>query len=87
MAGVKELKDSLIAIVALGKAVAEAGKGGFDLGDLGSLVSKFVSDEAFRGKLDAGVKGIEQVGVELSDIDAAEALEVITAVLVELRSK
>lgn len=84
---VKETKEALVAVIALGKAVAELAKDGLDLGDAVALGSKIVSDEVFRAKLVAGVSGLSKIGPELKDVAASEALELIGAIYEELKGK
>lgn len=82
---VKESKEALVALVVLGKAVAELAKDGLDLSDGLALGSKFIADEKFRGALVEGIKGIDKVGAELKDIAASEALELLGAIYEELK--
>ena len=72
---VKETKEAILAVVAVGKFVVEKGKDGLDLNDLGALITKFVEDEQFKGVLMAGVDGIDKVPAELSDLEFAEVIE------------
>ena len=83
---VKESKEALIALVALGKAVAVLAKDGLDLGDAVALGSKLIGDEKFRAKLAAGVQGLDQIVPELKDIAASEALELIEAIISEIKA-
>ena len=85
MSDVHESKEALLALVALGKCVASLASDGLDLSDLGALVSKFVADEKFRGLLEAGVAGISAIPEELKDIDGAEAIELVAALVDALR--
>jgi len=86
MTDVKETKQALVALVILGKAVAELAKDGLDLSDAVSLGSKLVSDAAFRDALVEGVKGIDKVREEIKDIAASEALELLGAVYEALKA-
>jgi len=72
---VKETKEAILAVVAVGKFVVEKAKDGLDLNDLGALITKFVEDEQFKGVLMAGVDGIDKVPAELSDLEFAEVIE------------
>lgn len=72
---VKETKEAILAVVAVGKFVVEKAKDGLDLNDLGALITKFVEDEEFKGVLMAGVDGIDKVPAELSDLEFAEVIE------------
>ena len=83
---VKESKEALVALVALGKAVAVLAKDGLDLGDAVALGTKLIGDEKFRSKLAAGVQGLDQIVPELKDIAASEALELIEAIISEIKA-
>jgi hypothetical protein len=82
---VKESKEALVALVVLGKAVAELAKDGLDLSDGLALGSKFIADEKFRAAVVEGIKGIDKVGPELKDLAASEALELLGAIYEELK--
>lgn len=85
MSGIKESKECLVALVVLGKFIAEGSKNGIGLDDLGALIAKFVSDEKFREVLEAGVKGLEAVPAEIGELDASEALELVGLLIDALR--
>jgi hypothetical protein len=82
---IKESKEALVALVVLGKAVADLAKDGLDLSDGLALGSKFIADEKFRAAIVEGIKGIDKVGPELKDIAASEALELLGAIYEELK--
>ena len=82
---IKESKEALVALVVLGKAVADLAKDGLDLSDGLALGSKFIADEKFRADIVEGIKGIDNVGPELKDIAASEALELLGAIYEELK--
>jgi hypothetical protein len=86
MTDVAQTKQALVAVIKLGKAVADLAKDGLDLGDAVALGSKLVSDEKFRDLLVEGVKGIDQVPAELKDIAASEALQLLGAVYEALKA-
>ena len=77
MSGISESKEALVALLVLGKFVAERAKDGLDLADAVELVKKFVLDEEFKGVLESGVKGLDAIPAELGDIDLQEAVELI----------
>jgi hypothetical protein len=77
MSGIAESKEALVALLVLGKFVAERAKDGLDLADAAELVKKFVLDEEFKAVVEAGVKGLEAIPAELGDIDLQEAVELI----------
>jgi len=82
---VKESKEALVAIVVLGKAVADAAKDGLDLSDALALGTKFIGDDKFRSAIVEGVKGLEKIGPELKDLAASEALDLLGAIYEELK--
>ena len=83
--GIKESKEGLIALVALGAFIVEAGKDGFDLNDISSLVAKIFGDAKFRDLLEAGLKGSGAISEELKDLQGAEAVEIVAALVDALR--
>ena len=86
MSGIMETKETLLALLTLGKFVALRAKDGLDLGDAVALVEKFVLDAEFKSVLEAGVKGLDAIPAELKDIEAGEALE-LAALLIEAMRK
>lgn len=84
---VKESKEAIIALAAIGKVVIDLAKDGVDFGDAVALGSKLVTDEKFRAKVTAGVQGIDKIPAELKDIAASEALDLIEALINEIKLK
>ena len=85
MSGISESKEALVALIVLGKFVAERAKNGLDLGDAVALVEKFVMDAEFKGVLEAGVKGLDAIPSELGDIELQEAVELIGLIVGALK--
>lgn len=88
MVGVKETKEGILALVVLGKFVAERLKDGVQMDDAAALVAK-LGDEAFKAKVMAGIEGMEKIPAEVKDIQLAELLEIaqiIPDVLAELKA-
>lgn len=86
--GVKETKEAILALVVLGKFVADRLKDGVDLADAGALVQK-LSDEEFKTVVQAGIEGVEVVPKELGELDLADFLElakVLPDVLAKLQA-
>ena len=84
---VKETKEAILALVVLGKFVADRLKDGADIGDALALGQK-LTDEAFKSKVMAGVDGLDKVALELKDLKFAEVFElaqIIPEILVELQ--
>lgn len=84
---VKESKEALVALAAIGKVVIDFAKDGVDFGDAVALGSKLVTDEKFRAKVTAGVQGIDKIPAELKDIAASEALDLVEALIDEVKAK
>ena len=83
---VKETKEAVVALVKLGKVLAELAKDGIDWKDGAALASKIVSDEAFRSALVAAVEGAGAIPAELKDIKLEEGIELALAVIGELKA-
>lgn len=73
--GVKETKEAILAMVVLGKFVAERLKDGAQLDDALALGTKLIGDAAFKEKVMAGIAGIDKVPAEIKDISMVEAIE------------
>jgi hypothetical protein len=73
--GVKETKEMLIGLVALGAVVADLLKDGPQIQDAISLGTKLMSDEGFKAKLAAAVEGAGQVPAEIKELDLADFLD------------
>lgn len=78
MAGIKESKEALIALVVLGKLVSERLKDGVQLDDAIAIGQKF-ADEAFKAKVMAGIEGVDKVKEELQDLNLFDLLELAKA--------
>lgn len=85
MSGITETKEGLVALLVLGKFVAERAKDGLDLGDAGALISKFVLDSEFKAVVEAGIQGLEAIPEELGNIDLQEALDLVGLLAVALK--
>jgi hypothetical protein len=83
---VSQTKEAVVALVKLGKVLAELAKDGIDWKDGAALASKIISDEAFRGALVAAVEGAANIPAELKDIKLEEGIELALAVIAELKA-
>jgi urease gamma subunit len=87
MHGVKETKEAILALVIIGKFVADKAKDGLDFSDAMALGQKLM-DEQFKSKVMAGVHGMELIPAEIKDMKMAELFElaqVIPEVLAEIQ--
>lgn len=73
--GVKETKEALLALVILGKFVADRLKDGAQLEDAMALGTALLADSEFKAVVMAGVNGADQVPAELGELDLADGLE------------
>lgn len=78
--GVKETKEAIVALVVLGKFVAERLKDGVQLDDAFALGAKLVDGSDFKDKVLAGVQGLDIVGKEVKELDTADLLELLKVV-------
>lgn len=83
---VKESKEAIIGIVALGTFVAKRAKDGIGLDDAGALFTALVGDEAFRAKVIEAARGAELVPAELRDLSFEEGIELATTLVSALRT-
>lgn len=84
MTDVKETKELIVALVKLGKLAAKQLGDGVDLSDA-VAIAKALADEEFRSAIVDGFSGIQQIGDELKDIDAAEAVALVGVLYAELQ--
>lgn len=73
--GVKETKEGIMAIVILGKFVADRLKDGADFDDASALIQKLLADGAFKEKVLAGIQGADAIPSEVSELDLADYFE------------
>lgn len=83
MAGIQETKEAVAAVAALVKAGKDLAADGIQWTDALQLFDRYEKDPAFAAKMDAGLKGIELIASELSDISLWEGLELVRAVRAE----
>ena len=83
--GIEETKEALVALLELGKFVAERAKDGLDLSDAAALVEKVFVDESFKATLQAAVNGLDKVPAELGDINLQEAFDLVGVLVAKLK--
>lgn len=81
--GIKETQEAIVALVTLGKFVADRLKDGIQLDDALALGEKLVLDADFKKIVTDGITGIDQVPAEVQDLSFAEIIE-LAKVLPEL---
>ena len=72
--GVKETKEAILALVVLGKFIADRAKDGLDFNDAVALGQQLMNED-FKAKVMAGVDGIDKVPMEIKDLKMAEVFE------------
>lgn len=82
---IKETKEAILGVVALGAFVALRAKDGLQLDDAVALVGKLTSDPEFMAKLKSAIDGIDKVPAEVKDLQFAEIIE-LAALLPEILS-
>jgi hypothetical protein len=83
---VKEVKEAAVGLVKLAKVLAELAKDGIDWKDGAALAAKIVGDEAFRSALVDAVDGVAKIPAEVGDLKLDEGLEIVMAVITELKA-
>jgi hypothetical protein len=78
--GVKETKEAILALVLLGKFVADRLHDGLQLDDALALAKVITEESDFKTKVLAGIEGLDKVPEELQDFTFAEILEIATIV-------
>lgn len=86
MSDVQEIKEACVAVVALVKEIQALSKDGLTPADAGSLILKFTTDDAFRTKFVLAFEGLSKIPAEFKEIDTVGGLDIITAVIAELRN-
>jgi hypothetical protein len=81
MQGIKETKEAVLGVMALGFYVAKLAKDGIQMADAGALLAKLQGDAEFAAKLKAAYEGIEQVPAEIKDITVAEGIELAMEII------
>lgn len=88
--GVKETKEAALALIILGKLVADISKDGIEANDLTKLIAA-AQDPEFQKVVKAGVDGAEKIDDEIKDLSLAEGLELgaelLPAILEVLKKK
>lgn len=83
MEGNKELKEALVGFLALACAIAKVSKDGVQVADAAVLFAK-LQEPAVLEKLKAAYADIEKVPSETKDLEVAEVIDLVGAVIPEL---
>jgi hypothetical protein len=82
---IKETKEAIAAVMAVGGFVCKRLSDGADLSDLAALAGKLFSDAEFRAVLEAGATGYDKIPSELKELDFKESIELIDAIMVAFK--
>jgi len=82
---IKETKEAVSAVMAVGGFVCKRLTDGADFSDLAALVTKLIGDAEFRAVLEAGAAGYDKIPSELKDLDFKEAMDLIDSVMAGLK--
>jgi len=84
MSGVKETKELLVAVLAVAPAIIKAAKDGIQISDAVEVYGKVVGDPVVKDKISAAIENVKLVPEEVKDLNFAEVVEIISAVLPEI---
>lgn len=73
--GIKETKEALDGIFAIGQEVAKVAKDGVQVKDAATVAEDLLAHPEFKAKLIAAIEGINKVPAEVKDIDFGEGVE------------
>ena len=79
--GIKEVREVQLALNEVVIFLAERAKDGLAADDAIAVVDKMLNDADFKAKVAAAVENIAAVPAEVSDLDIAEAMELVTVQL------
>lgn len=86
MSDVQEMKEAAVAIVVLIKEIQTLAKDGLQFSDTGSFVLHYATDKVFRDKVTIAFEGLSKIPAEWKELDTVGGLEIITAIIEEIRT-
>lgn len=89
MQGIKETREAIIGVVALGVYIVSRAKDGFNMDDAADFAQKLLLDKEFAEKIQAAVDGIDNVPGEIKDLNFVEVLQLASVIpeIVNMLSK
>lgn len=81
--GTKEIKEAVVALIAIGAFVVSRAKDGVDVADAAALFAK-LQDSEFLAVVKNGADGIDGIGQEIKDLSIAEGFELAGEVIPEI---
>ena len=92
--GTKEIKEALVAFIAITEFLSDRIKDGVGFDDLVATYSKLTSDDVFIKKVKAGYEGLDKIRDELKDLSVEEVTNLgydispsIVSLLLKLKKK
>lgn len=77
--GIKELKDTIEALLEVSLKITSVLKDGYQASDLAVIFELFTKDEEMKKKIALAYDGISKVGGEVKDLDISEGIELTIA--------
>ena len=84
--GIKETKEVLIALMQLSAILAESFKDGVQAHDFAEIIVKFQANPELQAKFMAAYSDINKIPSEVKDIDVAEGIDLVIALLPEIKN-
>lgn len=81
VAGVKELKEAIEAILEISLKIGSVLKDGYQPSDLGAIFELFSKDSEMKNKIALAYDGISKIGGEVKDLEIAEGVEIAIALI------
>ena len=79
--GIKELKDTIEALLEVSLKITSVLKDGYQATDLALIFELFTKDEEMKKKIALAYDGISKVGGEVRDIDISEGIELTVSMI------
>lgn len=84
--GIKETKEAIIGFISLAALLASVFKDGVQASDIAVIIAKIQGSPELQAKLIEAYNGIDQVPSEMGDIDLSEGVELVIAILPEIKN-
>lgn len=86
MAGAKEIKEVLVAVLKVAPVLVKQFKDGVQVQDAAELYMKIMADAVLKEAIMKAYEDYNLVGDEAKDLDTAEVIELLMAALPELQA-
>jgi hypothetical protein len=82
----KNTKEAVVGFIAIAALLADSFKDGVQMGDALTIWGKIQANPELMAKIVAAYTDVEQVTSEVKEITAEEVLEIVAAILPELKN-